>query len=178
MKHPRVWSEQDLISCPAHPPGEINVVAMQQKMLTVEPPQTLFASFIEYPTKWSFKEGFDFGSVRTIEVKDRTQGWTGFTLRFWFYNNPEGRPHLRAIFEWSDGESYHRYTGWMRTMAQAILYDSPETSVNIKEIHQILRDIVVKWYQAHLEQTPDLLVQHLKEKYPKGPSYSKEAYRG
>jgi hypothetical protein len=145
--------------------------------LTVEPSQTLFATFVEYPTKWSFKDSFDFGAVRTIELRDRDQGWVGFTLRFWYYNTPEGKSHLRAIFEWSDGESYHRYSGWMRTISQAVLYDSPEASINLRDIHQVLRDVVVKWHAAHIDRQPESFIEHLKEKYPKGASYAKESYR-
>ena len=50
--------------------------------LTIDPSQTLFATFAEYPTKWTFKENFDFGAVKTIELGDRASGWVGFTLRF------------------------------------------------------------------------------------------------
>jgi len=145
--------------------------------LTLDPSQTLFATFAEYPTKWTFKENFDFGSVKTIELADRAAGWVGFTLRFWYYRTTEGAGRLRGIFEWCDGESYHRYSGWMRMMSQAILYDAAEDSVNVRELHRILRDVVVQWYAAHLERTPATFVAHLKEKYPKGASYSKESYR-
>jgi hypothetical protein len=145
--------------------------------LTLDPSQTLFATFAEYPTKWTFKETFDFGSVKTIELADRAQGWVGFTLRFWYYRSPEGAGRLRGIFEWCDGESYHRYSGWMRMMSQAVLYDGAEESVNLRELHRILRDVVVQWYAAHLEKNPATFVAHLKEKYPKGASYAKETYR-
>jgi hypothetical protein len=146
--------------------------------LTIEPSQTLFATFIEYPDKWSFRDNFDFGAVKTVEVKDRTPGWIGFTLRFWYYATPEAKNHLRGIFEWCDGESYHRYTGWMRMMSQAILYDAAEHQVNLHEIHQVLRDVVVKWFQAHIDRSPEKFVEHLRTKYPKGASYAKESYRG
>jgi len=145
--------------------------------LTLDPSQTLFATFAEYPTKWTFRETFDFGSVKTIELADRAQGWVGFTLRFWYYRTAEGASHLRGIFEWCDGESYHRYSGWMRMMSQAVLYDAPEDSVNVRELHRVLRDVVVQWYAAHLEKNPATFVAHLKEKYPKGASYAKESYR-
>jgi hypothetical protein len=145
--------------------------------LTVEPSQTLFATFTEYPNTWMFKESFDFGAVKTIELKDRTQGWLAFTLRFWYYSTPEGNTRFRGIFEWSDGESYHRYTGWMRMMSQAVLYDEPEKHVNLRDVHRILKDTVVAWYSAHLENVPEQFVTHLKEKYPKGASYAKESYR-
>lgn len=145
--------------------------------LTVEPSQTLFATFAEYPTKWTFRDTFDFGAVKTIELKDRTPGWLGSTLRFWYYKTPEGKSHLRGIFEWCEGESYHRYSGWMRMMAQAVLYDSADDSVGLREIHQTLRDVVVKWYGAHIDRTPDQFVNHLREKYPKGANYAVESYR-
>jgi hypothetical protein len=145
--------------------------------LTIDPSQTLFATFVEYPTTWTFRDNFDFGSVKTIELADRASGWVGFTLRSWYYRTPEGKTHLRSIFEWCDGESYHRYSGWMRMMSQAVLYDSAEDEVEVKELHHILRDVVVQWYAAHLEKTPEKFVAHLKEKYPKGASYAKESYR-
>jgi hypothetical protein len=145
--------------------------------LAIDPSQTLFATFAEYPTKWTFKENFDFGAVKTIELGDRVQGWVGFTLRFWYYRSPDGRSRLRGIFEWCDGESYHRYSGWMRMMSQAVLFDSAEEEVDLKELHRVLKDVVVHWYSAHLERTPESLVAHLKEAYPKGASYAKESYR-
>ncbi|MCI4337114.1 MAG: hypothetical protein L3K18_06870 [Thermoplasmata archaeon] len=145
--------------------------------LTVEPSQTLFATFVEYPEKWSFRDSFDFGAVKTIELHDRTPGWVGFTLRFWFYRTPEGVAHLRGIYEWCEGESYHKYTGWMRMMNQAVLYDTREDDVNLRDLHAALRDLVVRWYTAHLERSPDSLIAHLKEKFPKGVTYAKESYR-
>jgi hypothetical protein len=145
--------------------------------VTIDPSQTLFATFVEYPTKWTFKESFDFGAVKTVELADRAQGWLGFTLRFWYYRTPDGQPRLRGIFEWCDGESYHRYSGWMRMMSQAVLFDAGETEVDVRELHRVLKDVVVQWYGAHLERTPETLVAHLREKYPKGASYTKESYR-
>jgi hypothetical protein len=145
--------------------------------LTIEPSQTLFATFAEYPNKWTFKENFDFGAVKTIELNDRSPGWVGFTMRFWYYRTPEGRNRVRGIFEWCDGESYHRYSGWMRMMSQAVLHDGPEDAVPVVELHRTLKDVVVQWYAAHLERTPESFVAHLKEKYPKGASYAKESYR-
>src|SRR5579871_6321464 len=145
--------------------------------LSIEPSQTLFATFAEFPEKWTFKDNFDFGAVKTIELRDRSPGWVGTTLRFWYYHTHEGRPHLRGIFEWCDGESYHKNSGWMRMMNQAVLYDAPEGSVDLRALHQTLRDVVVKWYAAHLDRSPEAFVAHLKERYPKGAAYAKESYR-
>jgi hypothetical protein len=145
--------------------------------LTVEPSQTLFATFVDYPHQWTFKETFDFSAVKTIELRDRSQGWVGFTLRFWYYQTAEGHPHFRGIFEWCDGESYHRYTGWMRMMSQAVVYEAPENSINVRDLHRALKDVVVAWYSAHVNNSPESLIMHLREKYPKGASYAKESYR-
>lgn len=145
--------------------------------LTVEPSQTLFATFVEYPNKWTFKDNFDFGAVKTIELHDRTPGWLGYTLRFWYYRTPEGKPHLRGIYEWCEGESYHRYTGWMRMMNQAVLVDAHEDTIDFRQLHPILKDVVVSWYASHLERSPESFIGHLKQKYPKGAAYAKESYR-
>jgi hypothetical protein len=145
--------------------------------LTLDPSQTLFATFVDFPTKWSFKENFDFAAVKTIELRDRMPGWIGYTLRFWYYPTPEGKAHFRSVFEWNEGETYHRYTGWMRMMTQAILYDAAESGVSIKAVHQVLRDVVIAWYSAHLDRTTAKLTSHLKEKYPRGASFTKETYR-
>lgn len=145
--------------------------------LTLEPTATLFATFVEYPTQWSLRDRFDFGSVPTIELADRASGWVGYGLRFWYYRDADGRGRFRGIFEWSEGESYHRYSGWMRTMNQAVLVDAAEHEVDTKALQSTLRDVVVKWYAAHVTQSPDSLTQHLKAKYPPGASYTKESYR-
>ena len=62
-------------------------------------------------------------------------------------------------------------------MSQAVLFDSEEESVHLGELHRVLKDVVVQWYAAHLQRTPEAFVAHLKEKYPKGASYAKESYR-
>jgi len=145
--------------------------------LTLEPAATLFATFVEYPNQWTLRENFDFSSLSSIELADRAAGWVGYGLRFWYYRDAEGRGRFRGIFEWTEGESYHRYSGWMRTMNQAVLVDSAEHEVDLKALQATLRDVAVKWYAAHLNRTPEALTQHLKEKYPPGASYTKESYR-
>ncbi len=59
--------------------------------LAIDPSQTLFATFVEYPTTWTFRDNFDFGAVKTIELGDRASGWVGFTLRSWYLSNPRGQ---------------------------------------------------------------------------------------
>jgi hypothetical protein len=65
----------------------------------------------------------------------------------------------------------------MRMMSQAVLFDSAEEEAKISDLHRVLKDVVVQWYGAHLERTPEKFIEHLKEKYPKGASYAKESYR-
>ncbi|MEM0128674.1 MAG: hypothetical protein QXG65_00695 [Thermoplasmata archaeon] len=145
--------------------------------LTIEPSPTLFATFAEYPTQWSFRESFDFASLTSIELADRAAGWVGFGIRFWYYRDGEGRSRLRGIFEWTEGETYHRYTGWMRTMNQAVLADTNEHEVDLDAIQSTLRDVAVHWYGAHLDRSPTTLIEHLKSHYPPGTTYTKESYR-
>lgn len=145
--------------------------------LTLEPAATLFATFAEYPAQWSLKENFDFGGLTTIELADRAAGWVGYGLRFWYYRDADGRGRFRGIFEWTEGESYHRYSGWMRSMNQAVLVDGLESEIDPKELQKTLRDVAVQWYSAHLNRSPGSFVQYLKGKYPPGAAYTKESYR-
>ena len=145
--------------------------------LTLEPAATLFATIVEYPNQWTLRDSIDFGTLSTIELADRAAGWVGYGLRFWYYRDAEGRPRFRGIYEWTEGESYHRYSGWMRTMSQAVLVDAAESEVDLKVLQTTLRDVAVKWYAAHLNRSAESLTQYLKEKYPPGASYTKESYR-
>lgn len=145
--------------------------------LTLEPAATLFATFAEYPTQFTLRENFDFGALTSIELADRAQGWLGYGLRFWYYRDGEGRGRFRGIFEWTEGESYHRYAGWMRTINQAVIVDSFDHEVDVAKLQSALREIAVKWYGAHLNRTPSTLVEFLKGHFPAGASYTKESYR-
>ncbi len=145
--------------------------------LAIDPPSTVFATFAEYPTQWSFRDNFDFAGLKAIELGDRAPGWIGFTLRFAYYRDGDGVSRLRGTFEWCDGESYHRYAGWMRTMSQAIVYDAPDEKVDLDALQSTLKELVVQWYAAHLEKSTEPFVRYLKGKFPPGPTYSKESYR-
>ncbi|MGI0054708.1 MAG: hypothetical protein ACREB9_03355 [Thermoplasmata archaeon] len=145
--------------------------------LTLEPAATLFATFAEYPTQFTLRENFDFGALTAIELADRAQGWIGYGLRFWYYRDAEGRGRLRGIFEWTEGETYHRYAGWMRTINQAVVVDSIDHEVDVGKLQGALREIAVKWYSAHLNRNPASLVEYLKGHFPAGASYTKESYR-
>ena len=145
--------------------------------LTMEPSQTLFATFTEFPQKWAFKDTFDFGAVQLLELKDRAPSWLGSGLKVWYYPDPKGRPRLRMVFEWCEGETYHKYSGWMRVIRQAILFDELLESVSVVALHKALRELVLAWYTSHVKNDPAVLTDHLTEHYPKGATETKEAYR-
>jgi hypothetical protein len=145
--------------------------------VTMEPSQTIFATFTDFPHKWAFKETFDFASVKNFELKDRSTGWLGQALKIWYYTTEKGETRLRAIYEWCEGESYHKYSGWMRIMTQAVLFDESAEKVNVGELHRILKDVVMAWYTSHLNHDPTILISHLKEKYPKGATQARESFR-
>ncbi len=145
--------------------------------LTLEPSQTLFATFTEFPQKWAFKDSFDFGAVQVMELKDRAPSWLGSALKIWYYPDAKGHSHLRMIFEWCEGETYHKYSGWMRVIRQAVLYDEALEEVSLGDLHKSLKDLVVSWYSSHLKADPTVLTEHLKEHYPKGATETKESYR-
>ncbi len=141
--------------------------------MTIEPAHTTFAVFEEFPVKWSFKSSFDFASLPAVELHDRTPGWVGDTLRAFYYTTQEGKSHLRMIFEWCEGETYQRYSGWMRIITQVVLYDAAEPEINLSTVHGILKDVVVAWHSAHLARNREKLLSHLREKYPKGSTQAK-----
>lgn len=141
--------------------------------MTIEPPHTTFAVFEEFPVKWRFKENYDFAALTAVELKDRTPGWVGDSLKAWFYTTQEGKTHFRMIFEWCEGETYQRYSGWMRIITQVVLYDTPAVDVEMGQIHGILKDVVVAWHAAHMNRDRERFLNHLREKYPKGSTQAK-----
>lgn len=141
--------------------------------MTIDPPHTTFAVFEEFPVKWRFKENFDFAALNAVELKDRTPGWVGDSLKSWFYTTQEGKAHFRMIFEWCEGETYQRYSGWMRIITQVVLLDVPAADVNRSEIHGILKDVVVSWNAAHMNRDRERFLNHLRDKYPKGTTQAK-----
>jgi len=141
--------------------------------MTIDPAYTTFAFFEEFPKKWSFKPNYDFGSLTTVELKDRTPGWVGDTLRVWHYYTQEGKMHLRLEFEWCAGETYQRYSGWMRVITHVVLYDVPAAEVNFSHFHGVLKDVVVAWHSAHTNRDREKFLTHLKDKYPIGTTQTK-----
>lgn len=141
---------------------------------TMEPGYSIFAQFEEFPYgDWRFKDGFDPARINNMQLIDRTQdqGRIGDSLKAWYYY-AEKTPHLRLVFEFCEGEHYYKYSGWKRTYAQHLLYDSPLDKVSMGEIHKIFGDIVKVWYESHLRRDRDYLIKHLKKKYERSETFT------
>jgi len=142
--------------------------------VTMEPPHNLYVTFKNYPKEWEFKPNFDFSTINTIQLVDKTQvqGRVGDGIRFTYYVDEKGVLHLRGTFEYCEGEAYYKYGGWKRVFNVHVLYDAPIMKVDIDRIHQILADIVKTWYESHLKKNRDILITHIKNTYEKGETYT------
>jgi hypothetical protein len=76
------------------------------------------------------------------------------------------------VFEYCEGEHYYKYSGWKRIFTQRVLYDSTVNSVSLDKMHKALADIVSVWYESHLRRNRDLLIEHVKDKYDKGETFT------
>ncbi|MEM3397226.1 MAG: hypothetical protein QW620_05510 [Thermoplasmata archaeon] len=142
--------------------------------ITMDPPHNLYATFKNYPKDWEFKPDFDFATINTIQLVDKTQaqGRVGDGIKFTYYTDEKGVLHLRGVFEYCEGENYYKYSGWKRIFNVHVLYDAPVTKVDIDRIHQILADVVKSWYESHLKKNRDILLAHIKNTYEKGETYT------
>ncbi len=140
---------------------------------TMEPSHSAWAQFEEFPDKWSFKPNFNFAAVNSISLIDRTQdqGRMGDSIKVRYYNRGE-KPALRMVFEFCEGEHYYKYSGWKRIFGQYILYDEVLDKVSLKKIHEVLADVIKVWYESHLRRNRDLLLNHIKDNYERGESFT------
>jgi len=142
--------------------------------VTMDPPHNLYATFKNYPNDWELKPDFDFSTISTLQLVDKTQyqGRVGDGIKFTYYTDEKGVTHLRGTFEYCEGESYYKYSGWKRIYNVHVLYDAPISKVDMDRIHQILADIVKVWFESHLRKNRDLLISHIKNTYEKGETYT------
>ncbi|MCL4325339.1 MAG: hypothetical protein M1481_00660 [Candidatus Thermoplasmatota archaeon] len=141
----------------------------------MEPSHSSFAIFEEFPTKWKFRNTFDFSSVSTIQLMDRTQeeGRVGDSLKIWYYTNEAGIPGILIVFEFCEGEHYYKYSGWKRIYSQYTLYESPLSEIDMDAIHNMFGDVMKAWFESHLKHSRDIIIGYIKETYPKREGYSK-----
>ncbi len=143
--------------------------------LTLDPSYNSFAIFdTTFPYgEWHWRPGFNPTLVNMIQLIDRTQdqGRIGDALRI-EYIMVDGKPRLKMIFEYCEGEHYYKYSGWKRLWAQHHLYEENVDKLNLDQIHNIMGDIVKVWYESHLRRNRDALLKHVKKNYEKVETYS------
>jgi hypothetical protein len=147
--------------------GKINV------NMTMEPSHEAFANFDVYPDQWRFKEGFNFASVNSLQLVDRSQdqGRLGDSIKVWYYM-VDSTPHVRMIFEYCEGEHYYKYAGWKRIFAQFVIFDSPITHLSMNKLHEKMGTVVKVWYESHLRRNRDIIIKHLKENFERGETFT------
>lgn len=141
---------------------------------SMQPDYSSFAKFDEFPEKWDFKEDFDFSGVRTIKLMDKTQeeNRTGDTLMLDYYTEDE-KLHLGLFFEFCEGETYYKYSGWKRIFAKYEImdYEFPIEDSEVDEIHDTMKEMVKDWYGSHLKRDRDMIIDHIKENFDKIEEY-------
>ncbi len=141
---------------------------------SMQPDYSSFATFDEFPEQWEFRDEFDFSSVRTLKLMDKTQqeGRTGDTLLLEYYTEDD-ETKLGLFFEFCEGETYYKYSGWKRIFARYTLFetDFPVEDDKMDDIHDTMKDVVKVWYESHLKGDRDLVIEHIKEEYTKTEEY-------
>lgn len=164
---------------------EINVTALQELWkiwlkfnrsnihFSIRPEYGDFLKFREFPEEWTLREDFRFQTLNSVELKDRTShaGRMGDALKLFYYTQ-DGRHYVRLVFEYFEGERYHKYSGWKRRFGQFVLYDAPVSSFAAARFRDIVADIVKPWYESHLSGGRDNFLEHLKANYPAGTPFS------
>ncbi len=140
---------------------------------TMEPSPSAFATFDEFPDKWSFRENFRFADVTSISLTDKTQdqGRTGDCLKAWYH--PVGKEiHFGLLFEYCEGEHYYKYSGWKRIFAQQILYESPLDKVNLNKVWELVTALIKVWFESHLRKNRELLLKYVRENFERGETFT------
>ncbi len=141
---------------------------------SIRPDKSSFANFKKFPDEWEFKEDFDFSEVRSIELMDKTQidDRTGDTLVLEYYMEDDDI-RVGLFFEFCEGETYYKYSGWKRIFARYALFDSdfPLSKKQQEEYHEILKECVKLWYESHLKRDRSIIIDYIKDNYDKIEEY-------
>ena len=138
---------------------------------TLVPEKESYVAFEVYPDKWSMKPDYDFVGVDNAYLFDRTQTRVGDSIKVWYYN-VDSQTHLRAVFEFCEGEHYYKYAGWKRIFSKYFLLDVTVLKFDEKKYHEVLGDIIKGWYESHLRRDREILLKHIREKYEKGETFT------
>ncbi len=141
---------------------------------SMKPEYSSFAKIKEFPENWEFKENFDFTNVRTIRLMDKTQdeNRAGDTLLIDYYTE-EDDFKVGMFFEFCEGETYYKYSGWKRIYARYSLWEAefPLKGKDMDGFHNALKDIVKIWYESHLKRDRNLILDYIKDNYDKVEEY-------
>ncbi|OPY34093.1 MAG: hypothetical protein A4E32_00362 [Methanomassiliicoccales archaeon PtaU1.Bin124] len=143
--------------------------------MIMEPTYSSFMSFEKdtYPEKYTLRSDVDYEVVNNLQLIDRSQvqGRMGDSLKIWHYM-ADASPRVRVVFDYCEGEHYYKYAGWKRIFGQFVVYDAALSDADGDRIHEVLRDVVLAWYESHLRNNRDILINHLKENYEKGETFT------
>ncbi|MFP4051308.1 MAG: hypothetical protein ACLFVB_06160 [Thermoplasmata archaeon] len=141
---------------------------------SIQPDYSSFAHFKEFPENWDFREDFDFSAVRKIKLMDKTQedNRTGDTLLLEYYTE-EDTLHLGLLFEYCEGETYYKYSGWKRIFARYQIFDTefPIDDDKVDDMHRILKDIIKTWYESHLKRDRNIIIDYIEDNFEKLEEY-------
>ncbi len=141
---------------------------------SMRPDYSSFAHFKEFPEKWEFRNDFDFSEVRKMKLMDKTQedDRTGDSLILEYFTD-EDKLKVGLFFEFSEGETYYKYSGWKRIFARYSLFESefPIEDDQMDEFHGILKEVVKNWYTSHLKRDRNVIIEHIKSEYEKVEEY-------
>ena len=141
---------------------------------SMRPDYSSFAHFKEFPENWEFRNDFDFSEVKKIKLMDKTQedDRTGDSLILEYYSEDD-KVKTGLFFEFSEGETYYKYSGWKRIFARYSLFEAefPLDNEEMDEFHSVLKEVVKNWYTSHLKRDRDIVIEHVKSEYDKIEEY-------
>lgn len=143
-------------------------------MMTMQPDPQGFINFTVFPDEWRFKPDFDYSALDTIALVDTTQEQdrVGDSLIANYYT-AGGECRFRLVFEFLEGEKYHRYAGWKRHIARHTLLDKPLESLTMPDIRKALGDVAKAWYGSYLKESRKVIVKFIRENYPQSETFMK-----
>ncbi len=138
---------------------------------TIDPPPNKWLEFTTYPDKFTLRNDFFFENVNNIAFRDTAKEIErlGDSLKIIYTKDEQEK--ISAIFEFSEGEKYDRYTGWHRYFTQYILYDSPIKEAKLEDLENVLLNVIAKWYESQLRRDRDVILKEIKENYKKGETF-------
>jgi hypothetical protein len=134
--------------------------------MTVQPDPHSFLSFTLFPEQYALKTDFDFSSHDTYALVDTTPegGHAGDSLIANFYTG-EGGLRFRLIFEFVEGERYHRYAGWKRHISRYQLFDALFDRLPRDWLKRSIGDLAKAWYQSYLKGNRRFLLNYVRNNF-------------